>query len=50
MLRNTTIQVFEEAFIQLKWYTEPTPVVKLNKETGEPRVRTLLFHKKIKEP
>jgi hypothetical protein len=33
---NNTIRIFEEAFTQLNRFTKCTPLVKLEKETGEP--------------
>jgi hypothetical protein len=37
---NNIVWIFEEAFIWLQLYTERTPLVKLNKETGDPRARS----------
>jgi hypothetical protein len=38
---NNTVQVFEEAFIRLKWYTEGTPLVKLNRAWRATRAHSL---------
>jgi hypothetical protein len=37
---NNTIHVFEEAFTDLSGITNAQPLVKLNKETGEPCTRS----------
>jgi hypothetical protein len=33
---NNTVRIFEEAFTRLNRFTKCTPLVKLEKETGEP--------------
>jgi hypothetical protein len=38
---NNTVRTFEEAFTRLNRFTKCTPLVKLEKETGEPHARAL---------